>query len=153
MLCKKTCQFMELNAFSASASKTASVLFVPNMSCIECIAALHPASFPPRSCKFPHAFVTSSFTILMATFPAILRSTSPTPIGHKPGFLSRGASLPAINFWSDAVCLMNSAIALRTSDVQLPNTFDVNIFLHPPASNLWFWPLLFSLVLHLCRQK
>ena len=98
MLCKKNCQFMELNAFSASASKTASVLFVPNMSCIECIAALHPASFPPRSCKFPHAFVTSSFTILLATFPAILRSTSPTPIGHKPGFLSRGASLPAINF-------------------------------------------------------
>ena len=27
MLCKKNCQFMELNAFSASASKTASVLF------------------------------------------------------------------------------------------------------------------------------
>ena len=32
---KKPCLFMELNAFSTSTSKTASVLFVPNMSCIE----------------------------------------------------------------------------------------------------------------------
>ena len=130
----------------------------PNMLCIEYIAASHPASCPPRSCKFSHAFVTSSFTILMTTFPAILRSTSPTPIGRKPGSLSRGASLPAINFWSDAVfwnsillmqiCLVDSAIALRRSDVQLPNIFDVNIFLHPPASNLCFWPLLLSLISH-----
>ena len=30
---------------------------------------------------------------------------------------------------------MKSPIALRRSEVQLPNTFDVNIFLHPSAPN------------------
>ena len=33
------------------------------------------------------------------------------------------------------ICLMKSAIALQRSDVQLPNTFDVNIFIHPSAFN------------------
>ena len=101
MLCKKTCLFMELNAFSASASKTVSALFVPNMSCIECSLGSHPASCPPRSCKFLTAFVSSSFTILMTTFPAILQTTSPTPMGRKPGFLSKGTSPLARNVPSD----------------------------------------------------
>ena len=35
---------------------------------------------------FLTACVTSSFTILMAAFPAILRSTSLTPIARKPAF-------------------------------------------------------------------
>ena len=34
------------------------------------------------------------------------------------------------------ICLRKSTIALKRSDVQLPNTVDVNIFLHPSASNL-----------------
>ena len=122
MLCKKTCLFMELNAFSASTSQTASVLFVPNMSCTGSTAASHPVSCPPHSYKFPTAFVTSSFTILMTTFPVILGNTSPTPICRKPGFLSRGTSLLAINVSSDVVSfsislmqiyLMKSAIALQ----------------------------------------
>ena len=101
MLCKKTCVFMELNAFLALTTKTAFVSFVPNMSCIECAAISHPASCPPHSYKFSTAFVTSSFTILMTAFHAILRSTSPTPIDCKPGFLSGGTSLLAINVSSD----------------------------------------------------
>ena len=78
---------MQLNAFSAAASKTAFALFFPNMLCIECIVASHLVSCPQNSCKFPTAFVTSSYTILKTTFPAILRSTSPTPIRRKPGLL------------------------------------------------------------------
>ena len=103
MLCKKTCLFMELNALSASTSKTASVLFVPNMSCTECAAASHPVSCPPHSYTFPTAFATSSFTILMTTFPVILENTSPTLICRKLGFLSRGTSLLAMNVSSDVV--------------------------------------------------
>ena len=49
---KKTCLFMELNAFSVSISKTASVSFVENMSCIKSTAASHPAYCPPHSSKF-----------------------------------------------------------------------------------------------------
>ena len=48
MSCKKTCLFMELKAFSTS--KTASVSFVANMSCFECTAASHYASFPLYNC-------------------------------------------------------------------------------------------------------
>ena len=45
---QKTCLFMELKAFSTS--KTASVSFVANMSCFECTAASHYASFPLYNC-------------------------------------------------------------------------------------------------------
>ena len=81
----------------------------------------------------------------MTTFPAILQNSSPTPIGRKPGFLSRGTSLLEINLSSDVVlfrnlislmkkCLMKLAITLRRSYVQLPNIFDVNILLPQSAS-------------------
>ena len=33
------------------------------------------------------------------------------------------------------IYLMKSAITLRRSDVELPNTFDVKILLHPSVSN------------------
>ena len=78
---------MELNAFSLSKSKTASVLFVPNISSIEFTTASHPTSCELHSYKFSTAFVASSFTMLMKAFPAFLRSTCPTPIGRTPGFL------------------------------------------------------------------
>ena len=139
MLCKRTCLFIELNVLSESTNKTASTWFVANMSWIECTAAPHLASYPPHSCKFPTHFGTSSFSILMTTFPAILRNTSPTPIGLKPGFLSSGTSLLAIYVSSDVIllwnsisltqiCLIKAAIALRRPDVQLPSNFYVNIF-------------------------
>ena len=62
MLCKRACLFMEMNNFSVSTSKTASVSFVANMSCIEYTAASHLVSCPPHSCRFPTVFVTSAFT-------------------------------------------------------------------------------------------
>ena len=52
---------------------------------------LHPSTFPGN--------------VPLTTFPDILRSTSPTPIGRKPGFLLRGTSLLAINVSSDVVLL------------------------------------------------
>ena len=138
---KKICLFMELNVFSASTNKTASVLFVPNMPCIKFTAASYPASCPPNSRKSPTAFVVSSLTILMIT-----------SLLFYDALLQNSISLMQI-------FLMKSAIALRRSDVQLPNTFDVNIFLHPSTSNpknwiyLLFLSLLFSLIVHLCCQK
>ena len=50
---------------------------------------LHTFAVPPA------ALVMSSFTRNITTFPAILRRTSPTPIGRNPGFLSGGISLHA----------------------------------------------------------
>ena len=108
---------MELNVFSASTNKTASVLFVPNMSCIKFTAASYPASCSPNSRKSPTAFVVLSLTILMIT-----------SLLFYDALLQNSISLMQI-------FLMKSAVALRRSDVQLPNTFDVNIFLHPSTSN------------------
>ena len=82
----------------------------------------------------------------MKTFPTILRSTSPTPVGRKLGFLWRGNSpLPiyilgdVVLFWNSIlliqICFMKSAMALRISNVQLPNTSDAIIFLYLSASN------------------
>ena len=95
--------------FSASTGKTVSVSTVENnMSCMECTATSHLASYPPHSCRFPTAFVTSSFTMLMTAFPAFLRTSSPTPIGRKLGFLSKDTSLLAISASSDGVFFWNS---------------------------------------------
>ena len=87
---KKTLSVYGIECFFSISKKTAFVSFVANMSYIECTAVSHPACYPSHSCKFPTAFVISSVTILMATFPVVLRSTYSTPIGCKPGFLSRG---------------------------------------------------------------
>ena len=102
------------------------------MSCIKCTAASHPASCPRHSCKFPTACYSMKH--------------SSNIHWCRPGFLSRGTSLLAINVSSDVVLfgnsillmwiyLIKSAIALQRLDVQQPNTFDVKIFLHPSASN------------------
>ena len=93
---QKNSPLMELNAFSSSTSKTITVLFVANMSCIECTMASHLASYPTHGCKFLTAFVALSLTILMTTFPAVLQRTSPKLIGCKSGFLSRTTNLLAM---------------------------------------------------------
>ena len=84
---QKLCLLMAPNAFLTSTSTAAS----------------YPESCSTHSCQFPTAFVTPSFTILMGTFSAVLRSISPTQIGCKPGFLSRVTSLLAINVSSNVV--------------------------------------------------
>ena len=109
---------------------SASVLFVANMSCIECIAVSHHKSItscPPHSCPSP--FVTSSFSVVITTFLAILRSSSQTSIGRKSASLSRCTSLLAVYvpsnealFWNlislIQVWLIKSGIALQASDVK-----------------------------------
>ena len=64
--------FMELNAFSELPSKTVSVSFVANISCIEYTAALHPVLCPPHSSESQNSFFTPPFIILMTNCPAIL---------------------------------------------------------------------------------
>ena len=45
---------------------------------------------PAQICSTPVHLMTSSFRIETKALPAILRKTSPTPIGEKSGFLSNG---------------------------------------------------------------
>ena len=50
----------------------------------------HPAYCPAQTCSDPTDCITSSLRCETITFPAMRHSTSPTPIGLSPGFLSRG---------------------------------------------------------------
>ena len=97
MLCNITVLLIELNAFSASINNIASDSSWSYISCIAWIAASAPASLPAHTCNAPAVLVTSFFYHAHDNFPAILRSTSPTPIGRNPGFLSRGINLHATN--------------------------------------------------------
>ena len=96
MLCKTACLFIELSAFQHQQVK----LFLSRLLKIICHAwnvlllhISHHICYPPHSCRFPTVFVTSSFTMLMTAFPAFPRTSSPTPIGRKLGFLSKDTSL------------------------------------------------------------
>ena len=82
-----------------------------------------------RSCKFPTAFVTSSFIILMTTFPGIYEALLHL---HRL-FTSLCFCQEALVFYQ--ICIMKPAMALWGSDVQLSNTLDVFIFLHSSVSN------------------
>ena len=77
---------MELKAFSASINNTASVSLSLKISCIAWIAASAPAYWPAHNWRGPTDLITPFFEIRMIALPAILRRTSPTPIGRKPGF-------------------------------------------------------------------
>jgi len=54
-----------------------------------------PASRPAQVCRQPIDEMISSRRADVTTFPAILLRISPTPIGQRPGFLSRGISRDA----------------------------------------------------------
>ena len=73
-------------------SNTASVPSLSNIHFIAWMAASAPAPYPAHVCSGPAAPFISSLMAQLITFPTILRSTSPTPIGLIPGFLSRGMS-------------------------------------------------------------
>ena len=84
--------------------------------------------------------ISSRITEAM-TLPAILLNISPTPIGLRPGFLSRGikrqarkASKEEDRFSSTHKLLITSPNALHRSEEGLLKLFDVNILLHPSAS-------------------
>ena len=91
-----TFRLIELKAFSSSISKILSVLSSLKTSCIACIAASDLATCPPHSCSSPAAWRISFFNKIITAFPAILLSTSLTPISLNPNRLSIGISLHAI---------------------------------------------------------
>ena len=96
-ICRNTFLLMELKAFAASTSKTASADFSLRILSTTCLAALDPASCTAHTCSDP-ADETASFLIAdTMTFPMIRQRFSPTPLGRKPGFLSRGMSRHARN--------------------------------------------------------
>ena len=49
-----------------------------------------PVSFPAQTCSVLVHLMAYSFRTETLTLPAILRKTSPTPMGQSPGFLSNG---------------------------------------------------------------
>ena len=67
------------------------------ISCIAWTPASLPASRPAQNCSEPTDPVILSRIVDTTTLPAIGRRISPIPIGRKPGFLSRGINLHAIN--------------------------------------------------------
>jgi len=74
--------------------------------------------------------------------PIILRSTSPIPIGHNPGCLSRGINLQVIRESKDeGLCtpvqsfFPKAAIAEHKSLASVPKLDDVVIRLHPSPSS------------------
>ena len=68
------------------------------MSCIKCTAASHPASCPRHSCNIPTACYS-------------LKHSSNID-WCRPGFLSRGTSLLAINVSSDVALFGNSILLM-----------------------------------------
>ena len=50
----------------------------------------HPDSCPAQTCNGPTDVMMSSRRVDTITFPTILLSASPAPIGRNPGFLSNG---------------------------------------------------------------
>ena len=52
--------------------------------------SFHPDSCPAHTCNGPTDVMMSSCRVDTITFPTILLSTTPTPIGCNLGFLSNG---------------------------------------------------------------
>ena len=66
-------------------------------------AASQAPDCPAHNCNEAAATYTSFLNTCITTFLIILLSTSPTPIGQSPGFLSSGMSLQAKNASRDEV--------------------------------------------------
>ena len=79
-----------MNALLASTNNIASLFSSSYIMFIEWIAASMLASCPQQTCGVPVHLMTSSFRTETITLPAIIRKTSPTPMGRSPGFLSNG---------------------------------------------------------------
>lgn len=90
MLCNITSLLIELNAFSASIMRTASILPLWKRSCVVWIAASVGASWPEHTCNAPGASRTSFLATYITNFPAIPGDTSLVPTGSNLGFLSSG---------------------------------------------------------------
>ena len=133
--CRETSQFFNVASiqfyvgerFGLSSKSIFCVSLDLNIPFIAFIAASPPASWPAHDWKHPTAFVTSPFTILTATYPAVCHRTSSIPIGCNPGFLSRGTSLQVKNATSSV-----SSLVLSIGRISL------HIFWH------WHWQTLFK---------
>ena len=75
------------------------------------------------------------------TFPMILQRISLTPIGRKPGFLSRGisqhvtnTSMETADTFSVQIFLVKLATTFLRSTFASPKLFEHRILLHPFAS-------------------
>ena len=72
----------------------------------------------------------------ITTFPAILRSTSPTPIGRSPGFLLSGIKRFAVNasklfslpVFSRCMFVVHKLFTNSAKDFRRPNELDPNCF-------------------------
>ena len=124
---------IELKAFSAYIGKIPSVLRSLKTSCIACIAASDPATYPPHSCSDPATWSTSFFNRIIIAFPAILLSTSPTPIGLSPGHLFNEINLHAMNDSRDSAFFTSSKQGLLTNSVNVLRKsmmlFQINVML------------------------
>ena len=76
--------------FTASTRRIASVCSSSCILCAACTGTLHPDSCPADSCSGLADLMISSRKLDTITFPALLPSTFPAPIGRNPGFLSSG---------------------------------------------------------------
>ena len=85
-ICKNDCLFNELNALLASTIKIASVFWSLYILFIEWITASMQAFCPSQTCSVPVHLMTFSFRTEAITLPAILRKTSPSPLGEVLGF-------------------------------------------------------------------
>ena len=134
-------RIFELKVFFASTSKTVSVDSSLKSFSTACIAASDPASCPAHTWSDSAEETTSFLSTDTVTFPVILRRISPTPIGRKRGFLSRGTSRHATNAsmetagtFSVQIFLIKLAIAFLRSTFVSSKLFERRIFLHPHSS-------------------
>ena len=129
----------QLSALEASANKTPSLSSLLKTSFMAWIVTSLTHSYPAHSCMYPVARCTSSLSSPRTAFSITLLTTSPTPIGYTPGFLSRAISLQAVkenrplgSTYSVQILLAIIAMLLQRSDEALEK--DVHILCHPEAS-------------------
>ena len=132
---------IQLKAFSAATSKIASVDSTLKIFLIACIAASDPAFFLAKAWSDPAEEITSFLSTDTMTFPVILQRISRTPIGRKPGFLSRwmsqhatNASMETTDTFSVQIFLIKIAIAFLRSTFASPKLFEHRIHLHQSTS-------------------
>ena len=138
---QKAVLFLELKAFDASTSRTASQVWSSYIVYIACMMDSKPTSCPAQTCSNPTDVIMSIHMCVTTALPAIRCSTSPIPVGRSAGFLSNGISRQSRKASKDVdwfstlqIFLMTSANAFHRSIELFPNLFNVEICFQPYAS-------------------